>query len=114
MHDAVEAIVRLLHSEAAAGQAFNVGSDGEISIDELAQRVIARADSPWEIRLIPYSEAYDEGFEQLRRGKPDATALRELTGWEPQRTVGDAIDDAIQYDRAELNTEAGGRIGLAR
>jgi UDP-glucose 4-epimerase len=114
VHDTVEAIVRLLDSEAAAGQLFNVGSDGEISICALAQRVMARAESSSEIRLIPYSEAYDDGFEELGRRRPDTTALRELTGWEPQRTVDDAIDDVILYERAALDAEAGGRIGLAR
>jgi UDP-glucose 4-epimerase len=114
VHDAVDAIVRLLESEAAAGQVFNIGSDGEISIYELAQRVIARADSPSEIRLVPYSEAYDEGFEELGRRKPDATALRGLTGWEPRRTVDDAIDDVILYERAALDADPEGRLGLAR
>jgi UDP-glucose 4-epimerase len=114
VHDTVDAIVRLLASEAAAGQVLNVGSDGEISISELAQRVIERAESASEIRLIPYGEAYAEGFEELGRRKPDTTALRALTGWEPERTVEDAIDDVILYERAALDAQAGGRIGLAR
>jgi UDP-glucose 4-epimerase len=114
VHDTVDAVVRLLASEAAAGQVFNVGSDGELSIHELAQRVIARAESPSEIRLIPYGEAYADGFEELGRRKPDTAALRALTGWEPERTVDDAIDDVILYERAALDPEAGRRIGLAR
>jgi UDP-glucose 4-epimerase len=114
VHDAVDAIVLLLGSEAAAGQVFNIGFDREISIYELAQRVITRADSPSEIRLIPYSEAYDEGFEELGRRRPDTTALRELTGWEPRRTVHDAIDDVILYERAALDAEPHGSVGLAR
>jgi UDP-glucose 4-epimerase len=114
VHDAVEAIVLLLGSEAAEGQVFNIGFDREISIYELAQRVIAHADSPSEIRLIPYREAYDEGFEELGRRRPDTTALRELTGWEPRRTVDDAIDDVILYERAALDAEPDWRIGLAR
>jgi UDP-glucose 4-epimerase len=114
VYDVVEAIVLLLGSEAAAGHVFNIGFDREISIYELAQRVIARAESPSEIRLIPYSEAYDEGFEELGRRRPDTTALRELTGWEPRRTVDDAIDDVIMYERAGMSAERGGRIGLAR
>jgi UDP-glucose 4-epimerase len=112
--DAVDAIVLLLGSEAAAGHVFNIGFDREISIYELAQRVITRADSPSEIRLIPYSEAYDEGFEELGRRRPDTTALRELTGWESRRTVHDAIDDVILYERAALDGELHGRVGFAR
>jgi UDP-glucose 4-epimerase len=114
VQDTVEAILRLLASEGAPGQVFNVGSDGEISIHELAQRVIARANSTSEIHFIPYIEAYDEGFEELGRRKPDTTALRELTGWEPQRTVDDAIDDVILYERAGSPTDANGRIGIGR
>jgi UDP-glucose 4-epimerase len=114
VYDAVEAIVLLLGSEAAAGQVFNIGFDREISIYELAQRVIARAASRSEIRPIPYSEAYDEGFEELGRRRPDTTALRELTGWEPRRTVDDAIDDVILYERAALDADPEGRLGLAR
>jgi UDP-glucose 4-epimerase len=114
VHDTVEAILRLLDSEPAQGRVLNIGSDREISIYELAQRVIARAESTSEIRFIPYDVAYDEGFEELGRRKPDTTALRKLTGWEPHRTVDDAIDDVILYERALLNAEAAGRIGLAR
>jgi UDP-glucose 4-epimerase len=114
VYDVVEAMVRLLGSEAAVGEVFNIGFDREIPIYELAKRVIARADSPSEIRLVPYSAAYDEGFEELGRRRPDTTALRELTGWEPQRTVDDAIDDVIMYERAAMSAEPGGRIGLAR
>ena len=50
---------------------------------------------------MPYEEAYGEGFEELGRRQPDTTALRELTGWAPQRTVDDAIDDVIRFERAE-------------
>jgi UDP-glucose 4-epimerase len=114
VHDTVEAILCLLDSEAADGQVFNVGSDREISIYELAQQVIARAKSTSEIRFIPYDVAYDEGFEELGRRKPDTTALRELTGWEPGRTVDDAIDDVILYERAAASSADSGRIGFAR
>jgi UDP-glucose 4-epimerase len=115
VHDTVEAIVRLLDSEAAGGQVFNIGSDRENSIYELARRVIARADSSSEIRFIPYDLAYDEGFEELGRRKPDTTAVRQLTGWEPRRTVDDAIADVIQYERAAASSaDADGRIGFAR
>jgi UDP-glucose 4-epimerase len=109
--DTVEAIVRLLNSEAAHGQVFNIGSDREISIYELARRVTAHADSSSEIRFIPYDLAYDEGFEELGRRKPDTTAVRELTGWQPRRTVDDAIHDVIRYERV---ADADGRIRFAR
>jgi nucleoside-diphosphate-sugar epimerase len=101
--DTVEALVCLLGSEEAPGRVFNIGNPAEISIMGLARRVIARSGSNSEIRFVPYSEAYDEGFEELGRRKPDTKLLRQLTGWEPNRTVDDAIDDVIMYERAGMN-----------
>ncbi len=57
--------------------------------------MIERTGSSSKIALVPYEEAYDEGFEELGRRQPDTTALRELTGWAPTRTIDDAIDDVI-------------------
>jgi UDP-glucose 4-epimerase len=48
---------------------------------------------------VPYDEAYEDGFEELGRRKPDTGALHELTGWTPARSVDDAIDDVIAYER---------------
>jgi len=69
----------------------------------LARRVIARSGSNSEIRFVPYSEAYDEGFEELGRRKPDTSLLQSLTGWAPNRSVDDAIDDVVLYERAGMN-----------
>jgi len=101
--DVVHGIVLVLDDDRAVGRVFNIGADTEIPIVELARRVIERTGSKSKIRLVPYEEAYDEGFEELGRRKPDTAALRELTGWMPARTVDDAIDDAIAY---ECRTEA--------
>jgi UDP-glucose 4-epimerase len=111
VYDTVDAVMRLLDSETAPGQVFNIGSDAEISILELARRVIERADSDSEIRFVPYDEAYDDGFEELGRRKPDTTALRAHTGWAPERTIDDAIDDVIVFERAGTAV-AGANEGL--
>ena len=103
MHDTVDGIVRLLDSDDAAGRVFNVGNDKEISILSLARRVIAQAGSSSDVRFVPYDEAYDEGFEELGRRKPDTALLHELTGWTPERDVDDAIEDVILHERAGLN-----------
>ena len=102
--DTVEALVRLLGSEDAAGRVFNIGNPAEISIMGLARRVVARSGSNSEIHFVPYSEAYDEGFEELGRRKPDTALLRDMTGWTPERSVDDAIDDVILYERAGMNS----------
>jgi UDP-glucose 4-epimerase len=103
VHDTVDALVRLLDCEDAAGRVFNIGNDAEISIMGLARRVIARSDSDSEVHFVPYSEAYDEGFEELGRRKPDTSLVNEFTGWAPERNVDDAIDDVILYERAGMN-----------
>jgi UDP-glucose 4-epimerase len=97
--DVVHGIVLVLDDERTTGRVFNIGSGTEIPIVELARRVIERTRSESTIRLVPYEEAYDDGFEELGRRKPDTAALRELTGWMPVRSVDDAIDDVIAYER---------------
>ena len=108
--DVVHGIVLLLDDERASGQAFNVGSSSETPIIELARTVIERTASRSKIRLIPYEDAYDEGFEELGRRKPDTGALRQLTGWNPTRTVAEAIDDVIAYERGVRSAGRGLRI----
>ena len=98
--DTVQAILLLLADDGAVGRVFNVGSSTEIAIIELARRVIERTRSSSGIRLVPYDEAYADGFEELGKRKPDTTAVHELTGWVPTRTVDDAIDDVIAYQRS--------------
>jgi|Tabmets5t2r1_1033131.scaffolds.fasta_scaffold06342_2 UDP-glucose 4-epimerase len=113
--DAVHAMVLLLDEERAEGRVFNIGASTEIPIVELARRVIERTGSRSKITLVPYDEAYADGFEELGRRKPDTTALRELTGWSPARTVDDAIDDVIAYERGTRSAQlAGGGLRIAR
>jgi nucleoside-diphosphate-sugar epimerase len=113
--DAVHAMVLLLDEERAEGRAFNIGASTEIAIVELARRVIERTGSRSKITLVPYDEAYADGFEELGRRKPDTTALRELTGWSPARTVDDAIDDVIAFERGTRSTQhASGGLRIAR
>lgn len=93
--DTVRALLLLLESDRAVGRVFNVGSAAEISILDLARRVVERTESSSQIRFVPYDEAYEEGFEELGRRVPDTTALRDLTGWEPTLTIDDAIDGVV-------------------
>jgi UDP-glucose 4-epimerase len=97
--DVVHGIVLLLDEERARGGVYNIGATTETAIVELARRVIERTESDSKIQLVSYEEAYDEGFEELGRRKPDTTRLQDLTGWLPARTVDDAIDDVVAYER---------------
>lgn len=105
VQDAVSAILQLAARNDATGRAFNIGNPMPISILQLAERVIGRTESTSSVRFVPYDEAYDEGFEELGRRRPDTRALYELTGWAPTRSLDDALDDVIEYQRMELAME---------
>jgi UDP-glucose 4-epimerase len=99
VHDAVEALIRLNEADAATGAVYNVGSWEETPILELARRVLDRSGSDAGLRLVPYEEAYGEGFEELANRRPDCSALERLLGWRPTRTLDDMIDDVIAHER---------------
>jgi nucleoside-diphosphate-sugar epimerase len=107
VRDAVAAILALSQHAAATGRAFNLGNPEPITIQRLAQSIVERVGSSSRITFVPYEEAYDEGFEELGQRTPDIGALRELTGWRPQRTLEEALDDVIAFQRAELAIEDG-------
>lgn len=108
--DTVRGIQLLLDDDRAIGRVFNIGNTVPLTIMELAHRVIERSASSSQIRMVPYEDAYDEGFEELGRRQPDTTAIRELTGWEPEFTVEDAIDDVIAYERARPTDDEGASV----
>jgi UDP-glucose 4-epimerase len=99
--DTVTALCLLADHPEASGRVFNVGAGAEVTIIELAERVIERLGSDSEIEFVPFEQAYGEGFEELGRRQPDTTALRELTGWTAELSVEDAIDDLVAYERGQ-------------
>jgi UDP-glucose 4-epimerase len=103
--DTVHAIVLVADSELAIGKVFNVGNPVEVPIVELARRVIERVGSRSKITLVPYDQAYETGFEELGRRMPDTRALQQLTGWQPTRTVDEAIDDVYAFEQARRASE---------
>jgi UDP-glucose 4-epimerase len=102
VRDAVEAVVRLLETSAAVGEVFNIGADEEISILELARRVRDHARSRSEIVLVPYSEAYAEGFEDMQRRVPDVRKLERVVGFRPRTPLATIIEDVVADQRARL------------
>lgn len=98
--DSVAAILALWDAPGAVGEVFNIGATMEITVSELAGRVIERCESTSSVAFVPFDEAYESGFEELGRRKPDTTALEELTGWRPQLTIDNAIDDVMAWQRA--------------
>ncbi len=96
VRDAVDALVALADCEGAIGQVFNVGSQQEITILDLARTVLqAVAANGERIVFVPYDEAYAEGFEDMRRRVPDIAKVYRFTGWKPQRNLTTIIDDVI-------------------
>ena len=102
VQDTVEALLRLLDTEAAVGDVFNVGAPHELSINELAERVIAAAGSASRVVRIPYDEAYEEGFEDMERRVPDIAKISALTGWTPARRLDDIISDVVSFERERM------------
>jgi UDP-glucose 4-epimerase len=91
--DSIDAVVRLFFSSEAIGEAFNIGGEGEISIKDLAQKVIDITGSKSEIKYISYQSAYPQGFDEMMRRVPDTSKLRSYTGWSPKRNLDEIIND---------------------
>ncbi len=98
--DAVRALIALLDHPGAVGKVFNVGNPQEVSILELAQRVVHLAQSSSPIVLVPYEHAYEAGFEDMRRRVPDISRLTALTGFRPTLDLDDIIRTVIEYEQA--------------
>lgn len=97
--DVSEGIWALAESEAAVGEIFNIGSSEEVSIYELAERVVERTGSKSEIRLVPYAQAYEEGFDDMRRRIPDTRKINNAVGWEAKKDLNTTLDEVIAHIR---------------
>lgn len=97
--DVVDAVLRLADHPDAVGGVFNVGSDCEITMLDLAHRVKAKTGSASEIVLVSYEQAYGKGFEDMRRRVPNTTKIYTLTGWEPRTSLDEIIDRVIAYQK---------------
>lgn len=99
--DVVQALTRLMEAPGAVGQVFNVGNTGEISILALAQRIKAMTASRSEIVLIPYEQAYEEGFEDMPRRVPALEKIQALIGYEPTVQLDGILERVIAHSRAD-------------
>jgi UDP-glucose 4-epimerase len=95
--DVVGVLLTLADSSAAVGEVFNIGNDhGEITMLDLAQKVKAKTKSRSEIIMVPYAQAYEEGFEDMPRRVPDLTKIRKM-GYEPKVQLDEILDLVIAY-----------------
>lgn len=95
--DVVQGIIALWQSPKTVGELFNIGSQEEVTILQLAERIKARAGSSSEIRLIPYNEAYGDGFEDFRRRVPGIRKTQQTVEWEATTPLDETIDQMIAY-----------------
>ncbi len=99
--DTVRALKGLSEESRTRGRVFNIGSTEQISINGLAERVIARTGSSSTIRHIPYEEAYEPGFEDMRHRLPNICEIRNMIDWEPNYTLDQIIDSTALHMRTK-------------
>ena len=102
--DVVKAIIALAKCPDAIGQIFNVGSNEEISIGDLAKKIIKLANSSSKIEYTPYKEAYGDGFEDMMRRVPDISKIDKFVGWKPEVKLDDILMRMILSLRAMRST----------
>ena len=98
--DAVAALLKVIDSKEAVGQVFNIGNNQQITIMELAKKVIEVTGSKSKIELVPYEKAYGPGFEDMQRRVPDISKIKKMLGWEPKIGLEQIIKDIAAYNSA--------------
>jgi len=104
--DVVEGLIRLVGSRDAIGQVFNIGNVEEISILDLARRIKSMTGSASDIVLIPYDQAYDEGFEDMPRRVPDLSKIHATVGYRPTMSLEQILDQVIAHMRGQAVAQA--------
>jgi UDP-glucose 4-epimerase len=113
VQDVVRAIADLMERGDLYGEVFNIGSDEEVTIRQLAERVRELAGSHSEIVTIPYAEAYGGGFEDMYRRLPDTAKIEQAIGWRPTRDLDQILSDVLASTRLAVGAERERRTGLS-
>lgn len=95
--DVIQALIGLAAHPQALGNVYNVGNTEEVTITQLAERIIRVTQSQSTLEYIPYSEAYAPGFEDMQRRVPDTSKIRSLLNWTPQVTLDGIIERVAKY-----------------
>lgn len=104
--DVVGALAKLIRTPEAVGHVFNVGSDEEVTIEEVARRVIRITGCRSAIQYIPYSEAYEEGFEDMLRRVPSLEKIKKFIGYQPTTRLDQIIERVVEFERARSSSVA--------
>ncbi|HKG23967.1 MAG TPA: GDP-mannose 4,6-dehydratase [Blastocatellia bacterium] len=100
--DAVGALIGIAEHPEAVGEVYNIGSDREVTIFDLAERIKHLTGSDSRTVFVPYDEAYEEGFEDMMRRVPDLSKIRRLTGYEPKVGFDEVLESVIEYHRGRV------------
>ena len=99
--DVIKTLVKLMNSKDAVGQVFNIGSQEEITIENLAKKVIEITKSKSKLVYISYEKAYEEGFEDMQRRVPDTTKVKNLAGFKPTIDLDGIIKSVVEYYKSK-------------
>lgn len=95
--DVIDALLKIIKTDNSIGEVYNLGGVGEISINELAQKIIEITNSISKIEYTPYDKAYPFGFEDMLRRVPDITKLKTVIDWEPKKNLDQIITDIMKF-----------------
>ncbi len=99
VEDVVRAVLSVIADDTTIGQVFNVGGVGEVTIQQLAEKIISQTNSKSTISYTPYSEAYPPGYEDMQRRVPNTTKLQEYLSWKPEHNLESIITDVAKDKR---------------
>jgi UDP-glucose 4-epimerase len=102
VYDVIDAVIAVAFAENTIGRVINIGNDYEISINDLAKKVMAETNSKSEVVYVPYEEAYGGGFEDMERRVPNIDLINKLVGWKPRRNLSTIISDISAEMKRDL------------
>jgi UDP-glucose 4-epimerase len=102
VEDAVRAVLAIADTDSTIGNYFNVGGVGEITVEDLATKIIERTQSKSTLKHIPYTDVYPDGFEDMQRRIPDITKIKKAINWQPTHSL-DSIIDTVVSSLKKLN-----------
>ena len=94
--DAIDAVLKITKDDKTIGEVYNVGGEGETTIQQLAEKIIANTNSQSGLTFTPYNQAYPAGFEDMQRRVPDITKAKSALGWKPTRNLDQIIADVAE------------------
>jgi UDP-glucose 4-epimerase len=98
VHDAIDAVTKLSMNDASIGEVFNIGGVEEITITDLAKKIIELTKSKSEIIFTSYKDAYGLGFEDMQRRVPNLNKIKSIINWVPKMNLDQIIQDVAKYE----------------